>query len=126
MLGQTSLSPNIFLQPSGSDQNTVGKRQDVICSMSVLSDVDSDSVELRWLNEDNIITNDSRVIIIESVNGSSNFSNTVITTIIRFDPLYENDDGNYTCYAIINESEVFTSIQLQNFRSMYVVHSGYF
>ena len=113
----------ISIQPSGFYQNTVGYRQDVICSIFLLPDVDPDTIDLGWLNEDDIITDDSRVTVIESsdvepVNSSSYFS---ITKIIRFDPLYENDNGTYTCYSIVNESESFTSIQLQNFRSKYII-----
>ena len=111
---------SISFQPSGFYQNTVGYRQDVICSVSVPPDVDPDTIELGWLNEDDIITDDNRVTVIdiEPVNSSSNISN---TTIIRFAPLYEDDEGNYTCYSIVNESEFFTSIQLQNFRSKYII-----
>ena len=113
----------ISLQPSGFYRNTVGYRQDVICSISVPPNADPDTIELGWLNEDDIITDDYRVTVIESsdaepVNSSSNFNT---TTIIRFDPLYEDDNGTYTCYSIVNESESFTSIQLQNFRSKYII-----
>ena len=108
--------------PSGFDQNTVGQRQDVICSISVPPDVDPDIIELGWINEDDIITNDSRVTIVESPddlsNNSSNINTSVIATVLRFDPLYENDKGTYSCFAIINESEKFASIQLQSFRGM--------
>ena len=88
----------------------------MICSIAVPPHVDPDTIELGWLNEDDIITNDSRVTIIKSQNNSSNFSINVVTTSIRFDPLYEEDDGNYSCYARINESLTFSSVQLQNFR----------
>ena len=108
------LSPSVFLQPSGTDQNTVGQRQDVICSISVPPDVDPDTIELGWLNEDDIITDDNRVTITESMHDSTN---NVITTVIQFDPLYEDDEGMYSCYSIINEVETFTSIQLQTLRS---------
>ena len=107
-------SPSIILQPSGTDQNTVGQRQDVICSISVPPDVDPDTIELGWLNEDDIITDDSRVTVIESMHVSAN---NIITTVIQFNPLYEDDEGTYSCYSIINEVETFTSIQLQAFRS---------
>ena len=46
---------------------------------------------------------DSRVTIVRSSNGSFNFGTSVITTII---PLFEDDDGFYTCYLITNESKV--------------------
>ena len=87
-------------------------------------DVDPDTVELGWLNEDDIITNDSRVTI-RSSNDSSNSTTSVITTIILFDPLFEDDEGSYSCYSRVNESEIITSIQLQNFRSTQVIMCMY-
>ena len=117
------LSPFINIQPSGFYQSTLRQRQDVICSILLPSDVEPDTVELGWLNEEEFITDDNRVTVIESsniapVNSSSNFN---ITTIIRFDPLYKDDEGTYTCYSIVNESQTFISIQLQNFRSKYII-----
>ena len=114
------LSPTIFLQPSGFSQNTVGQIQDVVCSISVSSDVDPNSIELIWFNEEDIVTVDGRVSIVESANSLANFSSNntiVITTIIQFNPLFENDEDSYACYSIVNESVKFESIQLQNFRS---------
>ena len=97
----------------------------MICSLSVPPDVDPDTVVLSWINKDDIITDDNRVTIIEPLNNSannmSNFSTSVITTVIRFDPLIENDEGTYSCYSIVNESETFVSIQLQRFISKQVV-----
>ena len=86
----------------------------MICSISVPPDVDPDTIELGWLNEDDIITDDSRVTIIESMHDSTN---NVITTVIQFDPLYEDDEGTYSCYSIVDEVETFASVQLQIFRS---------
>ena len=122
LLGQRFLSPNILLKPSGFDQNTVGQRQDVICSISVPPDVDPDTIELGWLNEDDIITNDSRVTIVRS---STNFNTSIITTVIQFDPLFEDDEGTYSCYLLTNESEISTSIQLGNFKSEQVMYNVY-
>ena len=102
---------DISLNPSGFDQNTVGQTQDVICTISLSSVVDPDSIELAWLNEENIVTVDSRV----TTNTSSD--NDTIVTTIQFDPLFEEDEGVYICYAIINESFIFESIELQDFRS---------
>ena len=113
--------PNILLPPTGFNQNTVGQRLDVICSISVPPDMDPDTIELGWVNEEGIITTNNRVIITESVKGStnnsSNVSTSVITTVIRFDPLFEDDEGNYSCYSIGNKSVKFTPVQLQNFKS---------
>ena len=111
-------SPFITIQTSGDFyQSTVGQRQDVICTLSVPPDVNPDDIELGWLiNEDDIITDDSRVTIITSSNNSSNSSSnfsTSIIRVIRFDPLYEDDEGNYSCYSIINKTEISTFIYLR-------------
>ena len=109
---------SISVQPSGSGQNTVGQRQDVICSVILPFDVDPDTIQLAWINEQDIITGDGRITVGES---SDNFesSATTLATTIQFDPLIESDEGEYTCYAAINGSFIFESIQLQDFRSKY-------
>ena len=98
------------MQPSGFSQNTVGQRQDVICSIFIPLNVNPNAIRLAWLNEEDIVTVDSRVTINAS---SGNFSAGSLVTTIQFDPLIENDEGNYTCYAEINGSFVFESIELQ-------------
>ena len=102
------------LNPSGFNQNIIGQRQDVICSVSVPDDVDPDTIELGWVNEDDIITDDNRVTIDSS---SDYFNDSIPSTIIQFDPLFEEDMGEYICYAVINGSFVFASEDLQNFKS---------
>jgi len=112
----------ISLQPRDFNQYTVGQTQDVICSISLSSDVDPDSIELAWLKKEDFITTDGQVTII---NGHNNFNanNLIVSTIIRFEPLTEEDEGNYICYAKVNGSFVFKSIELQDFRSKYHAHS---
>ena len=105
---------DIFLQPSGFGQNIVQQSQDVICSISVPSNVDPDAIKLGWLNEDDIITDDNRVTIDAS---SDYFNNSNLVTIIQFDPLIEDDEGEYICYAIMNESLIFEAINMMNFTS---------
>ena len=93
----------------------------MICSISLPPDVNPDTVVLGWVNEEDIITDDNRVTIIEPLNDSannmSNSNTSVVSTIIRFDPLIENDQGTYSCYSIVNGPETFVFIQLQNFIS---------
>jgi len=81
----------------------------------VPSDVNPDSIELNWRNEENIVTNDSRVTIIDTTNDLINFNTSFISAIIQFNPLFEDDVGNYSCYSKMNDSVQFASIQLQNF-----------
>ena len=103
------------MQPSGSDQNTVGQGQNVICSISVPPDVDPDEVKLGWVYEDDIITDDNRVTIDVSNN---KFNDSTLVTIIQFNSLIEEDeDEEHICYAIINGSLIFQSKHLQNFTS---------
>ena len=76
--------------------------------------MDPDNIEFGWINEGDIITDDSRVNI-----NTSNvyFNGSTLFTSIQFDPLSEEDEGEYICYAIINGSFTFESISLQNFTS---------
>ena len=105
---------SISLQHSGFYQNAVGYRQDVICSISLPPDVDPDTIELGWLNEDDIITDDSRV----TINTLSDYYNdSSLAAIIQFDPLIEDDEGEYICYAVMNESFIFKPTTLQIFTS---------
>ena len=73
--------------------------------------MDPHTIDIHWLNEDDIITDDSRVTIGTSNDDSSLF------TIIQFNPLFEDDEGEYICYAVINGSFIFEPINLQNFTS---------
>ena len=102
---------SISLQPSGFSQNTVGQRQEVICSIFIPISVDPDAIKLAWLNEEDIVTTDGRVTV-DELSGNSSAGNLTVT--IQFDPLFEDDENNYTCYAIINGSFVFESIELQS------------
>ena len=105
---------NITVQLNGSDQSTVGQRQDVICSISVPPDVDPDTIELGWLNEEDIVTDDSRVTIYTS----SDYSDySPLASTVQFGPLIEDDQGEYTCYAMINGLFLFQSITIEDFKS---------
>ena len=105
---------SISLQPSGFYSNTVGYRQDVICSLPIPPGVDPDTIELGWVNEDDIITDDGRVTIDTS---SDYYNDSGLVSIIQFDPLFEEDEGEYICYAVINGSFIFEPINLQYFTS---------
>jgi len=54
---------------------------------------------------------------------SGYFNGSTLFTSIQFDPLYDEDEGQYVCYAIINGSFLFESISLQNFTSAYVINA---
>ena len=102
---------NVSLQPSGFHQNTLGQKQDVICSLSTSTNVDPNTIKLAWLNKEDIATDDHRVTI------SDHFNDDPLAIVIQFYPLIEQDEGEYTCYAMINGSFLFQSINLQKFTS---------
>ena len=91
----------------------------MICLISVPPDVDPDTIELGWLNEDDIITDDSRVTIDTS---SGYYNDSTLATVIQFDPLTESDEGEYICYAIMSGSLIFDSISLHNFTGKLCFH----
>ena len=73
-----------------------------------------DTVEFGWLYKDDIITNDSRVMIGTS---NINFNDSTLITTIQFILLFEEDKGDYICYVINNGSLNYNSISLQNISS---------
>ena len=111
--------PRISLQPNASGflQGVVGEMQDMICSVTITSAIDPNSVELTWTNTDNIITADNRVTITPTII-TENPSSFTYTTTIQFAYLMEGDEGNYTCNVTVDKMMKSHSTTLQNLRSM--------
>ena len=86
----------------------------MICSVSVPPDVDPDTIQLAWLNEDDIITDDSRVTIDTS---TYYFNESTLFTTIQINLLFEDEPGDFICYVISNGSLIYKSIRLQSFTS---------
>ena len=116
-------SPGISLQPSGFFSGTIGQMQDLICSVTITSAIDPDSVELIWLDSENIITSDNRVTVTPT-NITSNAFSFTYTTVLQFAYLMEGDEGNYTCNLVADEMLESQTVRLQNFRSM-DAHTAY-
>ena len=104
--------PGIAFEPS---QGVVGGKQDIVCSITITSVVDPDSVELTWTNADNIITADNRVTIMTNI--TENPSSFTYDTTIQFAYLMEEDEGNYTCNVAVNAIMKSHSTLLVNLRS---------
>ena len=115
--------PRISLQPSGYLQGVVGEMQDIICSVTITSTIDPDSVEMTWTNADSIITTDNRVTIITNI--TENPFSFTYTTIIQFAYLMEGDEGNYTCNVEVDDMMETRSIILENLRSTYASIHNY-
>ena len=112
--------PRISFLPSGFLQGTVGEMQDIICSVTISSAVDPDSIELTWTDADNIVTADDRVTII-STNITENSFSFTYTTAIQFAYLTEDDGGSYTCNIAVDNMMESRSVALQNLRSKQIL-----
>ena len=93
--------------------------QDIICSVTITSAIDPNSVELTWTNNGSIITSDNRVTITPT-NITENPSSFTYTTTIQFAYLIEEDEGNYTCNIAVNDMMESRLVKLQNLRGMYI------
>ena len=91
--------------------------QEIICSVTITSALDPESVELTWTNADSIITADNRVTITPT-NITENPSSFTYTTVIQFAYLMEGDEGYYTCNVIANGMIESQTVALQNLISM--------
>ena len=107
-------SPRISFQPI---EGVIGEMQDIICSVTITSAIDPNSVELTWTNNDSIITADNRVTRIPT-NITENPSSFTYTTTIQFTYLMEGDEGNYTCNVTVDDMMESHSTTLQNLKSM--------
>ena len=87
----------------------VGNPQDIQCTVEVeFNGVESSSVIFNWLAPERIpIMNNSRMIISPTIS----FANTFVSTL-QFSYLMENDDGIYTCDAVILKTIRSNSIEL--------------
>jgi len=109
-------NPRVSFQPSGFLQGIVGEMQDIICSVTITSAVDPESVELTWTNSNGIITSDDRITILITNITDNAFSFTYMTTI-RFAYLMEGDEGSYDCNLAVDEMMESSSAMLQSLRS---------
>ena len=111
--------PRISFQPSGFLLGVIEEMQDIICSVTITSTIDPNSVELTWTNNDGIITTDNRVTI-TPINITENPSSFTYSTTIRFAYLMEGDEGNYTCNVAVDDMMESHLINLQNLRRTYI------
>ena len=95
--------------------------QDFICSVTINSTIDPNSVELTWTNNDSIITTDNRVTITPT-NITVNPSSFTYSTTIQFAYLMEGDEGDYTCNVVADNLTESQSVTLQNLISMFIVY----
>ena len=91
--------------------------QHIICSVTITSAVDPNSVILIWKDADSIFTTNNRVTLMPT-NITENPSSFILTTAIQFAYLMEGDEGNYTCNVIVDDMVESHTTSLQNLISM--------
>ena len=100
------------LEPINS-QPTVGRTEDIVCTVSGISGVEPSALMISWLGPGrNIITNDSdsRLSIIPTT-----FSGNTYISRLLFEYLVEDDEGNYTCNVAILDDSTSSVFRLQSF-----------
>ena len=78
----------------------VGSPQDIQCIVSTVSGAELSSVMISWMGpRGESITNDSRVTISPTTSSGNEY-----TSSVQFTYLMEGDEGLYTCYVMILET----------------------
>ena len=92
--------------------------QDINCTVSTVSGVESSSVMISWMGPGGgSIMNDSRVTIGPITSGGNNY-----TSSLQFTYLMERDEGTYTCNVMILETSALQSVELQSLTSKLCVY----
>ena len=82
--------------------------EDIVCIIETTSELESSSVSSFWIGPNGVVTNDDRLTINVTVNKN------IYITILHFDYLLENDEGNYTCSVTISNHTMLLSTTLNN------------
>ena len=91
----------------------VGSSQNIQCTVSTVSGVESSSVMISWMGPGgDSITSDSRVNISPTSSGSNMY-----TSSLQFTYLMEGDEGTYTCNVMILDVSESDSVDLQSLTS---------
>ena len=90
----------------------VGSSQDIQCTVSTISGVESSSIMISWVGPGgNTIRNDSRVTISQTSSNDNSY-----TSNLQFMYLMEGDEGYYECNVMILETRVPSFVIISNLR----------
>ena len=108
-------TPTVTISPSGPIQGAmVGSSQNIQCTVSAVSGVESSSVMISWMGPGgNIDATNGRV----SIGSVTDDGNNMYTRSLQFTYLMEGDEGTYTCNVIILETSVSQSVDIQTLTS---------
>ena len=94
----------------------MGSSQNIQCTVSTVSGVESSSVMISWMGpRGNIDATNGRV----SIGSVTNDGNNMYTRSLQFTYLMEGDKGNYSCNVIILDASTTQSIELQSLTGKY-------
>ena len=103
--------PDVSVIPFGSIQGgMVGSPQDIHCTVSTVSGVESHLVLVSWMEPGgDTIRNDSRVTISPIISINNDYIST-----LEFTYLMEGDEGIYTCDVMILDTKQSDFIEISN------------
>ena len=101
----------VTISPSGPIQGAmVGSPQVINCTVSTVSGVQFSSVMISWMGPGGgSIISGSRVTTSPTTSRGNNY-----TSSLQFDYLMEGDEGTYTCYVMILETNRSQLVELQS------------
>ena len=92
----------------------VGSSQNINCTVTTVSGVESSSVMISWMGpRGNIDATNGRV----SIGSVTDDGNNMYTRSLQFNNLTEDDEGTYTCNVMIHDASGSQSINLQSLTS---------
>ena len=92
----------------------MGSPQNIQCTVSTVSEVESSSVMISWMGPGgNIDATNGRV----SVGSFTDDGNNMYTRSLQFTYLMEGDEDNYTCNVMMLGTDVSQSVDLQSLNS---------
>lgn len=105
-------SPGVNVAILDSKNKTVGSKLSLECNITTVMGISS-GVKIVWIKNDTMVneTSNDRIKIVQK-----NSTHTMASTL-QFLYLSEDDESNYTCSAMIHDSNNSESIELNNFDS---------
>ena len=98
----------------------MGSPQDITCTVSTVSGVESSSVMISWIGPRGSITTTNGRVSIGSVTDDGN---NMYTRSLQFTYLMEGDEGSYTCnWMIPLDISRSQSVELRSLTGMYCLH----
>ena len=95
----------------------MGSPQDINCTVSTVSGVESSSVIISWTGPGGAITNESRVTISPTTSDGSNYISS-----LSFEYLVEEDEGTYMCSVTILNTRGSESIEMSLTSTLILTH----